>query len=312
MSNVSEKIKKLAKIEYHLYVLGEIKNREWNIKNSVNNYFPMPHKPEEPRAYIREYPKYDEKAYRKKAKDDGAGETIPNISGFLFGLGFKMIPTLIGAFFCWIPILIALLLLPFSIGHVRRKAHKIYVEECEEIKKKNEQAKAQLENYNRAMAQYNRRLAEYQERQNTIGQKNNMLAKKFSAVNPLISKLRNSAKDLYSEFRISGIYQNFISAHIISHYLETGAAATIPAALESYKRDEANGIIPPADMAYMIKYQNTFQKSVPQLVSIAKKCNEETDNICKDLSEYIEKEYKNNYDSKCLLDKFIDASEELC
>lgn len=81
----------------------------------------------------RKFPKYDEAYYNTLAKKQGAA--LGQFRSNCFVLGLSMAGTVIGLIVCWIPMLIALLSWPYSIGHQRRCARKIYIEECQKIEK---------------------------------------------------------------------------------------------------------------------------------------------------------------------------------
>ena len=172
-----KKTKEICELQKKIYVLQEVKRREWEISRYLEDAVPRPIEPREIKYSYKDIPDYDEEKYVKLAKANGAG-----LGEFRMGAlqaGLMLAGTVIGLLICWIPLLLCLLSWPYSIYNTRKKAYKLYVEDCKKLENQNECNRIEVEQYNRAYAKYQNDLQLYQSYQNHANARSKVFEREF-------------------------------------------------------------------------------------------------------------------------------------
>lgn len=306
MINTKEKIKLLSDLEKNMLIMEKLISNKFNARKSLEKTVLEPCQPKAPSGVMRSYPHYDEKKYRIIAKEKGA--SLSNFRECCVGIGGWMFSTLFLAPLCVIPFLLAILSFPFSVGHLRRKGRKIYLEECQQIEKENKKLERDLEQYNIDMVKYRDNLKEYNDYLAVLPQKEEMLRQKFKTLEITASHAREIANKMYDALNISSEYRDFIFAITVDNYFTCSIANNINDALSKYKDEERAGKIP-QNLETCSEYRSLINHNAPYLINAIDFCNSETTAMLNNLINSI-----NNIEnsSKSMVDMLIEKTEGIC
>ena len=249
MSEIYNVLQKIANIEEKIYILNFILGNKKSFLDCIEQACVIPKAPLKP-ATPREkkYPKYDEEKYLEKAKKQEKGKFAEFRAGCM---------TLAGGIFCSAPLVgiilaapffaLAILSYPFAIMDRRKTAHKIYVEECEKLKREYENEDFLLEQYEADMKNYQASVELYKSKATTISAKKtwieNLLLKATSALQNLI-QIRESILKSNNIGNIDWGFCDFweggsdsIKPRILLHYFEVFGLSDLNDAFAMYDQE---------------------------------------------------------------------------
>lgn len=278
---------KICNMQQSIYVLNEIIKKEREIYRKIETSVPTPIAPREPiGGRYQNIPDYNEEEYIKKAKAAGSG--LGKFRENCIFVGLSLASTLIGLFVCWIPLLLAIFSLPFSIGHTRRMAYKMYIEDCKKLDDKNEANRLEIEAYNRASIKYQKDVIEFENHSKTLKLKQAQLNKEIEKAREALTKLNMKYSILCGDAKIPTAYHNFVEIHMICGYLKTRNALTIDEAIQLFQEQANSGKLN-SNIEYIKKNVSLYKYSMPEVISALEKCNSDIASLENDLYNKIKK-----------------------
>ena len=290
--------------QQNIYILNEIIKKSGKIYIKIGSSVKKPIAPREPvGGSYQIFPDYNAEEYRKKAKAAGSG--LGEFRKNCLMATCALAQSLIGLIICWIPLVLIILSLPFSIGHTRRVAYKMYIKDCKEIERKNETNKYEIEAYNRASVKYRNDLIKYEEHTKNLESKQTAFCKEIDKAKAALIKLNAEYVALCEDAKIPPAYQNFIEIHMICGYLKTKNAFSVDEAIRLFQEQARNGKLN-SNLEYIENHRSLFVNSMPEVIKALVKCNSSVSNIENDLYERAAQVTNENIDiGDTLLNKFI-------
>ena len=285
-------LEEIVKLEQQQYILKAIIQSERKHQISLDEGMTKPHKPSAPHnTEIEPIPDFDEKKYRKKAKESGSGLGAFRENCIL--LGFQLIPTIVGILVCWIPFLLAILSWPFSIYNTRKKAYQMYIADCKRIDFKNKQAEQDLEEYNIATIKYQKDLVKYNQYIQSLPQKNNFLEKMISIAQRNLTLTQEDLIREYSLLPQALPANDFITAHALLFYIISEKATTLNDAIEMLEKEASCGLISP-NIKMALTYQSMAGETMRYVTKVILDCQNKAEMFGERLENHL---LKDNYDT---------------
>ena len=295
-----EKMRELKKIEEYRYIFPFL----YAIKVDYLGWIKEPQKPFKPTAplgTVQPYPPYDEDLYIRKTKE----REYSKYSSFrercvVTALGLAS--TLIGLLICWIPLVVAFFSLPFQVGERRKIAYRIYTDECEEIKRRNQKLIADkrryeedLKVYTMSMEKYEAAMVEYDCKKRLLQEKRKRLSSKLQSIRFADGKLESTLWKIYASLKLPSNCKNYVSVYMIHSYLEEGSCTTLDECVARHNKEEADGMFVP-DISLVLKHRNVFQKKCPKLIRACLECEGSAQDMVEELEHYMNE----NWNSDCI------------
>ena len=299
-------ILKIAQIEQQIVTLQKVRqNKDTILSTASKKARNLPVEPIKPAVTITPIPHFDEKHYRKKAKETGSG-----LSGFrdsCIVLGCALASSVIGIVVCWIPFLLALGSLPFSVGYTRKKAYNLYIKECEEIESKNTMAQSKLKEYNKRLLEYNTELEQYKSNEKRVQQLILRYSLEFEKAYSTYANLVKVLIRLYDYVNIPSRFRNFLCIHRIVWYYETNKINSLSEILNLMQGEFERGEI----SCDIRKYRELLREKNAFIVDKFDRCELDGTEIVDILLKHIDNPLL-DFNNDTVLRSFMDRCEENC
>ena len=269
-----EILKEIEKLEKERYIFTEYVQLIEQYKSQIfKDGCVYPSKPSVPPIYHEQpIPNYNEKEYRAKAKEQGAGfskfRKVVATQAFLYlcnPFTWLLIPfMLIAVLFSW----------PLSIFTVPRKAYKIYIEECRKIEAENEKAKVIVEQYNRDCIRYQKDMNRYNEfMEKELPAKTEFCEKLTNYVQNYLIEIDKKTNILYDSLGFQLYYKGFIPIHYLTHYLKKNNTTNIQNVVLHLEKQIDIGKIP-LDLKTALRFRDAADEPLKTIIQELDNCSE--------------------------------------
>ncbi len=303
MTTLEEKVGKVKQIEAYCYILELLYAKEHQRSCRYWGNLVEPLRPREPQKTWREieaYPPYDEDYYLRKVKENEKGK-YSSFRDQCFLAAVTLASTLIGLLICWIPLVVGIFSLPFQVGARRQAAYQMYLDECEEIKRRNQgivdnerRYAEESAKYKTAMEEYEIAVLEYDRKKRLLEEKKERALKIFGSLRRVENELQRIREKVYNLIAFPSNCKNYISVYMIDFYWKKGYISTLQEGITRHNQDEANGMFIP-DVSLTLKHKNIFSQKMPGLVEELLECEVIAQSIFEELEKYV----LENWSSDC-------------
>ena len=317
MEEVREKIKEICELESRLYTIKL--HNETNCKRSdyyrysdnsvleqaIESSVSRPEEPRRVSEYTIPIPHYDPKKYMEKARKEVSWPRGDEAVKSIAIATAVCCMSVIGIAFFWAPLTFWLIGTPFAIAITRRRARKMYIEECMEIEERNRRGAIEYKKYQQDMVTYRTELARYEHHQITLDNKKKCMQYLTGKIDERERRMRQELDSGYAALSIPKEYRNILAVLMLQKYLTEDATIDLPTVIKTLQKGIEAGSVT-LDIQKAKQYKHLLESSMRGAMLRLDICEVERKNIFDELVSIVqrtsnfEEAYSATQRSQCL------------